>query len=267
MIARPAAGADFPAIADICRLEGQGPVDTGRDPEYLQHLMAYGRLLVAEDPAGTVQGFAAALPVGDAMMLADLFVRADGQSAGVGSTLLDAVLDGSPERMTFSSHDPRAIALYTRAGMTARWPLLYLNGDPARLGRAVTATPVSPERAGDWEQRWTGADRTATYRHWSARGGEPRLIGDPAAPVAVAARNGPGVLAHIVVAPGADPAGAVLDAVASAGQPLQLHLPGPHPALATLLRNGFVIGDFDLFMTSRPDRPADPTGAYEPGLY
>jgi hypothetical protein len=57
---------------------------------------------------------------------------------------------------------------------------------------------------------------------------------------------------------------AVLAAAAGVEQPLRLYLPGPHPALATLLRNGFVIDDFDLFMTSRP---TDATGAYEPGLY
>jgi GNAT superfamily N-acetyltransferase len=267
MIVRAAAEADFAAIAEICRLDGQGPVNTGQDHRYLQHLIGYGRLLVATTPDGVVRGFAGALRVGAAAMLTDLFVHPDGQSGGTGAALLDGVLAGSPGRMTFSSHDPRAIALYTRAGMSARWPLLYLKGDPTRLGRAAVATPVSPERAGDWEQRWTGDDRTPTYRHWSIRGGDPLLIGDPAAPIAVAARSGPAVLAHVAVAPDADPAPTMLDAIATVGQPVDVYLPGPHPALPTLLRNGFTIGDFDLFMTSRPDRPGDITGAYEPGLY
>jgi GNAT superfamily N-acetyltransferase len=252
VIARTAVDADFPAIAAI----------SPRSDQYLQHLMSYGRLLVAGDP---VLGFAGMLPVGGVAMLTDLFVDPDAQSAGTGSTLLDAVLDGWAERMTFSSQDPRAVSLYARAGMSARWPLFYLVGDASRLGREVTATPVPPERAGGWERRWTGVDRTPTYRMWSGQGAEPLLIGDPAAPVAVAAYSGPEVLPHVAVAPDATAGEAILDAVASAGGRVRLYLPGPHPAVEPLLRSGFHIDDFDLFMTTGPDTVA--TGAYEPGLY
>lgn len=262
MLVRPATDRDLDAIATVAAAHGHGPVDTGRDPAYINHLMAYGRVRVACDPAGLVYGFAAALPVGDTMMLADLFVAPDAQSAGAGAAMLSSVLDGSPARMTFSSHDPRAIALYTRAGMTARWALLYLVGPG---GTASGGSPVSAERAGDWESRWHGVDRTSTYRHWSVRGGDPVLIGDPAAPTAVAARNAPGVLAHVAVAPSAPAAEAVLDAVEATGA-TRLYLPSTHPALETLLRRRFTIEDFDLFMTSGREMPGGATGAYEPGL-
>jgi GNAT superfamily N-acetyltransferase len=268
MIVRGAEVADFAAVAEISAAFGHGLVDTGRDPGYLHHILAYGRLDVAVRAAGQVIGFAAALPVGAAVMLSDLFVLPDSQSAGIGAALLDSVLGGSPERMTFASHDHRAIALYTRAGMTARWALVYLAGDPTGLSRRAPRTSsVDAETAADWERRWTGLDRTPTYQHWSARGGLPFLVGDPAAPVAVAARNDPHVLAHICVAPYAPPDEAILDTVAAAAAPVRLYLPSVHPALQRLLRHGFAIEDFDLFMATDRADPTGATGAYEPGLH
>src|SRR5262249_30184879 len=108
---RDATEDDLPGIAEV---SVASDTDSGTDVEYVRHLMHDGTVAVAI-ANGRPIGFAAALPVGGVTMLADLFVRPDAQSAGAGRRLLDHVFAGSTNRMTCASHDPRAIALYTRA--------------------------------------------------------------------------------------------------------------------------------------------------------
>jgi len=254
---RDATEDDLPGIADVSVASG---TDSGTDVEYLRHLMRDGKVAVAI-ANGRPLGFAAALLVGDVTMLADLFVRRDAQSAGVGRRLLDYVLAGSTDRMTCASHDPRAIALYTRAGMTARWALLYLSGPALRPGGPTNPIPV--EQAAAWEHRWTGADRKSSYRYWAADGGAALAVGTPDEPQAVAA-VGRRELRHLAVAPGADPTAAVRAALA-ASRAGRVFLPSVHPALASLLADSWRITDFDLYMTSVA-RTTEPTGVFHPGL-
>jgi len=138
---RDATEDDLPGIAEV---SVASDTDSGTDVEYVRHLMHDGTVAVAI-ANGRPIGFAAALPVGGVTMLADLFVRPDAQSAGAGRRLLDHVFAGSTNRMTCASHDPRAIALYTRAGMTVRWAVLYLSG-PA-LPPGGPASPITTEQA------------------------------------------------------------------------------------------------------------------------
>ena len=64
--------------------------------------------------------------------------------------LLATVLDGSEERYTFSSSDPRAMPIYARAGMRPRWPLLYLHGPaPEIAAESLEALAVEPAEADD----------------------------------------------------------------------------------------------------------------------
>lgn len=264
---RPADESDLADIAAIARSNGLSGEGSGADPAYVGHLLRNGRVVVASTSAGPV-GFAAAIRVGGTTMLADLFVDPRRQSAGAGAALLGYIFSPGGARMTFSSQDPRAIALYTRAGMSARWALLYLRSDPLRLIGDSPSAPVVPTEAHvatAWEHRWHGVDRSAEYRYWTSAG-RALLVGPPDAPHAVAVVTSDGVT-HAAVAPDADPRAAVLDIVrtATTGSCL-LHLPSTHPALADLLRQGFLIEDFDLFMTTDDEIPGRTTGVYDPGL-
>jgi len=254
---RDATDEDLPGIAEI---SVASDTDSGTEPEYVRHLMRDGKVAIAVADGRPI-GFAAALPIGDVTMLADLFVRPDAQSAGVGRRLLDHVLAGSTDRMTCASQDPRAIALYSRAGMSARWAMLYLSG-PA-LPPGGPTNPITVEEAAAREHAWTGADRTSSYRYWTARGGAALAVGTPEEPLAVAA-VGRGAVRHLAVAPGADPIAAVRDALA-ASRADAVFLPSVHPALPGLLADSWRITDFDLYMTSVA-RPPEPTGVFHPGL-
>jgi GNAT superfamily N-acetyltransferase len=254
---RDATDEDLPGIAEVSVASG---TDSGTESEYVRHLMRDGTVAVAIADGRPI-GFAAALPVGDVTMLADLFVRPDAQSAGAGRRLLDHVLAGSTDRMTYASHDPRAIALYTRAGMSARWALLYLSG-PALLPCGPTS-PITVEEAAAREHAWTGVDRTSSYRYWTAGGGMALAVGAPDEPQAVAAA-GRGAVWHLAVAPGGDPTAAVRAALGASGAD-QVFLPSVHPALPGLLADAWRITDFDLYMTS-VGRPPEPTGVIHPGL-
>jgi hypothetical protein len=73
--------------------------------------------------------------------------------------------------MTFSSLHSHALPLYTRFGLDAWWPLLYLSGDVTtlRVPDGWAAFPFTPEQVAAAEQRWTGVDRLADHRAWAAR--------------------------------------------------------------------------------------------------
>jgi len=94
---RDAAAADTEAISRIAIATGQDEEWGGSDPAYVSHLLAHGRLVVAEY-RGAVAGFG----------------------------------DSTP-RMTFSSLHAHALPLYARYGLDAWWPLLYLAGDVTAL--------------------------------------------------------------------------------------------------------------------------------------
>jgi GNAT superfamily N-acetyltransferase len=178
---REAAAGDAEAIGRIAIATGQDEEWAGSDPAYVRHLLAHGRLVVAEY-RGAVTGFGATVRIGvgpaATTMLCDLFVDPRAHGLGLGQAMLAALWhDGTP-RMTFSSLHAHALPLYARFGLDAWWPLLYLAGDvtalPAPAGWAVAAAAAG-EVAG-LERRWTGIDRTADHRAWAARpGGQPVL--------------------------------------------------------------------------------------------
>jgi ribosomal protein S18 acetylase RimI-like enzyme len=283
---RPADPADQAAIAAVAMASGLGSQESGADPDYLGHLLDHGTVRVAED-SGEVLGYAAAIRVGPATMLTDLFISPAAQGRGAGAALLAATMRGATWPMTFSSTDGRAIGLYTRLGMTGRWALLYLRGDPAGVtgtdphtgGRPVDgphsvggarAEIADPARAAALEYGWTGNNRAAQYAYWVARpDGAAYLVRDDSGPMAVGCVGGAGAsygLTHLGLAPGAPAATALLALLSRLSRPGVVCLPSTHPAVAHLLRHGFVIDDFDLFMTGGPDLPGGPDGAYAPGL-
>ena len=253
---------DVLAIGCVAAANDEPIVEPGAaGSPYLEHVCVRGRLLIA-DWGGAVVGFAGAIDVGPATHLTDLFVDPPLHGRGIGRALLDVVMAGAGERTTFSSADPRALPIYVRAGMQPWWPALYLRGDASQLptgGLDVAWSPLAESVA--LERAWSGVDRLADARYWTAEpGGKGLVVRDGGAIVAVGytadSRRGLWrVLRRLRIVPGEDPVGPVLAALRSTAPdgPVALYLPGPHPALPILLARGFRVVDRDTFMASRPD--------------
>ncbi len=187
---RAATEADLAAIAAVATATGQVEEWSGTDPAYVRHLLAHGQVLVA-GPAGTVTGFGATHRIGAGpaavTMLCDLFVDPGSHGRGTGQALLAALWEPGSPRMTFSSLHAHALPLYTRAGLDAWWPLLYLGGDAGALPRAPgwTVATTSPREVAALEAEWTGIDRSSGHRAWAARpGGQPVIARRGAAALA-----------------------------------------------------------------------------------
>lgn len=236
---------DLAAIAEIALANGELE---GADPRYVTHLRRHGRFLVAETD-GAVAGYCATRRVCRATMLCDLFVAPDRHGGGVGGLLLDAAFAEPGPRFTFASQDPRAMPLYIRHGMIPRWPLLYLSGAPS--GPApLRFREVPAAVAGLAELRLGGADRTADYAYWASLGGTGVIVRDGGDDVAAGAVV-PGWLAHLATAAECDPVPALLTALAAAGgEAVRLCLPGPHPAVPSLLEARWRIDGHDHHMAS-----------------
>jgi GNAT superfamily N-acetyltransferase len=273
LMVRAASRTDGGRLAQVAYASGLGEHDSGADPKYVEHLLTYGRLVIAEDPHEEPIGYAAAVMVGDRLMLTDLFVRPDRQGAGAGRALLDEVLHDSACPMTFSSQDPRAMTLYSRRGMSAAWVLLYLRGNPAVLpmpaGWSVEDVPA--DTAAVLERSITGLDRAATYRFWANR---PRaaavvVVNASGREVAAGAVGGGGEeygVSHLSCRSAADATDATTAVLARLTASARVCLPATHPAVGPLIANGFVVADFDVFMTTRPGEPAPPA-ALSAALY
>jgi GNAT superfamily N-acetyltransferase len=209
---RDATSGDLEPIAKVAIAAGQDEEWSGSDPAYVSHLLAHGRLVVAEH-RGAVAGFGATRQIGAGpaavTMLSDLFVDPRCHGLGLGQTMLAVLWSGSSPRMTFSSLHAHALPLYARSGLDAWWPLLYLSGDVTALpAPAVWAvTPAAPDEAATLEQRWTGIDRTADHRAWAGRpAGQvliARLGGQALATGTVAGAGAEYGVVHLALAPAA----------------------------------------------------------------
>lgn len=232
----------------------------------LDHLFDRAEVVIAEAD-GAVVGFGATIRVGTITHLTDLFVVRDRQGMGIGRALLRAAFGDAVDRTTFSSADPRALPLYVRAGMRPWWPNLYLEAAVESLTRLtggrtrVEHALLDAGEAGAAGRALGDADRGPDYAHWERRPGGflfgLRVHGTPAAVGAAAERlRGDGArLLRLVVARDAQPVAAVLAMLQVVGErlgPVAFTLPGPHPALATLLEAGVRIRDRDTFMASCP---------------
>lgn len=266
MNVRPATPADLRAIRDIEEAE-EGPMTAAGFPEaldaYYLYLIAYGDTLVADED-GAVVGFAAAIDTGRGVHLADLFVRRERQSRGIGRRLLDAVLGDRWPRTTFSSDDPRAMPLYIRAGMRPLWPNLYVDGDGRRLPTAPATLRVEEADASmvaALERDWAGIDRPLLHEYWAGQpAAVPLVVHDGGRPVAAGharskLRGGGRWMNTFLVAPGVEPHGPTLAAMRwSADEDGQIGtcVLGPHPIVLTLIGAGFRIVDRDTYQASDP---------------
>lgn len=222
---RPATPADFVRIAAIAA-EGDSH-DAGAGS--LRFIAAQGRLLVAER-GGTVVAFGGMVPIGEVAMVTDLFVAADARGGGVGGTLLAALLDGWPHRMTCSSQHAAALPAYRRAGMEPVDRLLYLDGAATGGG-----PPLIPQA---WQY-----DRRELVDHFADEGAV--VAGDV---VVQLTADGATVLRLQHPRP-ITRLGELLAAL-PAGMPVRAHVRESHPLAAALLADGFVVGDHDLLCAS-----------------
>ena len=268
---REAVLSDLPQIAAVARAAGQDEEWGGAGTAYVTHLLAHGRVVVGLC-GGSVVGFGATRAIGTGpaavSMLCDLFVHPGTHGRGCGRAILSALWPeqpgpgpGRPRRMTFSSQHASALPLYTRFGLDAWWPLLYLGGE-ARALRAPGGWTVSPASVTDVaaaEQDWTGVDRSADHRAWAARPhGQPVRAfrhGELAAAGTAGGHGDEYGLVHLAIAPGAPAGDAVLAVLARLDAPggrARVCLPAPHPAVRLLFAAGWRHGDSDLFMASDP---------------
>jgi GNAT superfamily N-acetyltransferase len=264
---REAGPADLGAIARVAAVTGQVEEWSGSDPAYVSHLLAHGRVAVAEH-GGAVTGFGASCRIGAGpaavTMLCDLFVDPQFHGQGTGQALLAALWDAGTPRMTFSSLHAHALPLYTRAGLDGWWPLLYLGGDVRALRRPAgwAVAAAAPTQVAALEAEWTGIDRTADHLAWAARpGGQPVVARRGADVLAAATVAGEGAeygVAHLALAPVAgdgEAAGAVLVVLAALDPPdgrARVCLPAPHPATRPLLAAGWHVDFMDVFMATAP---------------
>ena len=240
----------------------------GETPSYLHHVLKTGTMYVAEQD-GKVLAFAGAITRGRMTFLTDLFVRPAHQSAQLGKTLLHAVLPQDDlVHCTVSSSDPRAQALYIRAGMRPQWPYFVLQVEKPMYKAAAHDVEIVEAEANDpelvrWDAeisgRWRPADHEFWVREqqaiplWFKRNkqivgyGYIRLrTGTLWYPHACA-------LGPMGVSTSEDATACVLAAVNRALQQadvLRIEVPGPHPCLATLLESGFRIRYVDTFVST-----------------
>src|SRR2546427_12012881 len=140
---RPANEAEFRSVYEVFYqnelLDNSHLPSPGDIPPYLSHVLHTGTLYVAEKD-GKILAFAGAITRGNVSFLTDLFVLPSYQSGQLGKTLLRSVLPQDDLiHCTMSSNDPRALALYIRAGMRPQWPHFAL-----RLEKPMYRMPFAP---------------------------------------------------------------------------------------------------------------------------
>ena len=184
---RPATEADLPAVAAIFeaseRAGDPAPTVAFADPSLFRHDLIASDLAVAESERGLV-GFGSCLPRDRTRFLSNLFVLPGHRDSGAGRRILEAVMpDDGRLRCTLSSTDPRAQALYARAGMapggrTWSWREEATNRSRARRVRSGRSGPGRC-RAGRTGCRVLGTAEAAGPGHAGSRPGR-RFVLDPA---------------------------------------------------------------------------------------
>jgi GNAT superfamily N-acetyltransferase len=278
MDVRLATEADLPRVAQIwleAQLEEDDPQPVGKPevPSLYVHELESRELHVLERD-GDVAAFGALLERGAVRFLADLFVARAWRSSGLGQRLLEHLLTGldrAGSRCTISSADPRALALYVRAGLRPLWPHLSLLADLSALGRlpgddpleVVQADPDDPALVA-WDTELSGRRRRQDLRYWvQRRGGLPLWflhLGEVVG-YGFAQTRSDDLLAHpdaITLGPiGARTpeqaeacAYAAVEWARGRAAVARIAVTGPHPALGPLLAAGFRIGEVETFCST-----------------
>lgn len=141
------------SIKDLSQRLGMMAITGGTDPAMLESLWqrrgslfehlartADGFWLAERD--GLAVGYARSIRRGQVRELTDFFVLPGEQSAGVGRELLARVFprDGVAHRVIVATSDSRAVALYLKAGVYARFPIYYFSRSPEAV---IVATDLT----------------------------------------------------------------------------------------------------------------------------
>ena len=242
------------AVREIAAAHGT-LADWPERPDYLDHQLAAGTVLVCDGGDGRIAGFGATIERDGVLHLCDLFVRPGMEGRGIGGDLLRRLMPTNGRRSTFCSSDRRALRLYAGRGLVPVAPLLYLERTSPATNPAATPTPPPAAdwaRAVDLEAALRGHRREPEHSFLRSLPGVELLASERAFAYLRTAGGctcvGPsggldaGDAAAVVMA-------AVTAAAARSSRAL-LALPGHHPALADLLASGFRISDMDTIMTS-----------------
>jgi GNAT superfamily N-acetyltransferase len=250
------------------------PPPLGQPHAWLSHVLRAGTLLVAERD-GALLGFAGVIARGALVFLTDLFVAPETQSRGVGGALLDAILPHDGRTLaTIGSSDPRALALYIRAGMTPEWPDFQIrvererwrppDRDPNGVEMVEAAQMAADLLAFDAEI--SGRSRPEEHRYWLDEcAGTPfwferdgRRVGYGYVRLAPETPLQPAEMAVVGPLGVRDQEDTPVCVLAAVGWALErrpgawLLVPGPHPALRPLLRAGGLIDYVETFLCSAP---------------
>ncbi len=272
-IIRPATEAELPSVYEVFYqtelLNDPHFPSQGDIPPYLNHVLQTGLLYVAEED-GKIVAFAGAITRGNISFLTDLFVLPSSQSGKLGKTLLQTVLpQDNLIHCTLSSSDPRALALYIRAGMHPWWPHYALRLDklthtwPLPPGMEIIEADPSDLALLSWDTRISGRPRLQDLEFWvrdekaiplwfRRRG---QIVGYGYVRFGVGAQSNP--QACKIGPMGADtPDDATACVLAGVHWAMQrsaeihIDMPGPHHCLPILLEHGFHIKHFDTFVCS-----------------
>jgi GNAT superfamily N-acetyltransferase len=252
-------------------------------PPIYVHEVDTGELWLAE-LAGETVGFAGLIIRSGIGFLSELFVDPRHQSGGIGRRLLARALSSRARRYcTLSSTDPRALALYVRAGLHPRWPHFLLTGVVPHLQpvdasgvRIHEARPDDPSLV-EWDARIGGRRRPQDHGFWrSELGALPIWVERGGGVIGYGyvrpTRSGAGESASVVIGPiGSETSADATACVAAAvewgrghGEVIHAAVPGPHPALPALLAAGFRISYVETFVASHAEAFCDPQ-TYMPG--
>lgn len=244
----------------------------------MAHILRTGTVVVAEED-GHVLGYAGAITRDSVTFLTDLFVQPDRQSACLGQTLLQHVLPETAGqiRCTMSSTDPRALALYVRAGMRPQWPNFCLRLDEAtppdrlRTDVDIVDADLADPALVDWDARICGRRRPQEHTFWTqeqraiplwfrsgletlgygyARLGAGTFWSPEACVLGPLGVRSPTVATVCVLA--------MADWARQHAKTLCIDVPGPHPCLAPLLEAGFRITYVETHLSSATTPFYDP---------
>lgn len=157
--ALPAYRVLFDAINELAPRIGADPIPGSVGDSYAraEPLFSYlaetaAEFWVAADESRTVVGYARSIEHGGFFELTEFFVHPSHQSGGIGRQLLERAFppDRGELRVIVATTDPRALARYAKAGMTARTVIASLIGQPTLppppgdLSAMLTAERVRP---------------------------------------------------------------------------------------------------------------------------